>query len=440
MRQSENGELSLSNPRYKRSTEFLNQAEALIPLGSQTFSKSRTQYPVGISPLFMHKAKGCHAWDIDGNKYIDLVSSLASVTLGYQNPIVNAAVRRQLRKGTIFSLPGKLEREVAEKIVDLVPSAESVRFGKNGSDATSAAIRIARAFTGRKIVAVCGYHGWQDWFIGSTSRNKGVPQEISDLTKTFTFNDLASLNQIFKSNCGNIAAVILEPMNSTWPIEGFLRQIRRICSENGTVLIFDETITGFRFAKGGAQELFNVIPDLTTLGKGLANGFPLSAVVGKREIMSEMSEIFFSGTFGGELLSLAAANEVLRMYQQEDIIGQLTAAGELLSELTNEEIVKHSLEKVLFLSGHPTWKFLNWTDHESATAIEIKTYFMQECFKEGILVLGTHNVTTKHTKKIVEKIARVYSKVFSRIAINLKQNQLRELLEVEPLVPLFKVR
>jgi len=430
----------MANSRYRNSSQFLIQAEALIPLGSQTFSKSRTQYPVGISPLFMQKAKGCHTWDIDGNKYIDLVSSLASVTLGYQNPAVNSAVKRQLRKGTIFSLPGKLEYEVAEKIVNLVPCAETVRFGKNGSDATSAAIRIARAFTGRKIVAVCGYHGWQDWFIGSTSRNKGVPNEISNLTKTFAFNNLASLNEIFTSNSGDVAAVILEPMNSTWPIEGFLSEIRRMCSDNGTILIFDETITGFRFAKGGAQEFFRVVPDLTTLGKGLANGFPLSAVVGKREIMSEMSEIFFSGTFGGELLSLAAANEVLRMYQKEDIIGQLTASGDLLSELTNDEIVNHGLQKVLSLSGHSTWKFLNWSDHESATALEIKTYFMQECFKQGILVIGTHNVTTKHTKKIVKEIASAYSKIFSKVAINLKRNKLRDSLEVEPVVPIFKVR
>lgn len=388
----------------------------------------------------MHKAKGCHTWDIDGNKYIDLVSSLASVTLGYQNPVVNAAVRKQLRKGTIFSLPGKLEYEVAEKIVDLVPSAESVRFGKNGTDATSASIRIARAFTGRKIVAVCGYHGWQDWFIGSTSRNKGVPKEVSDLTKTFAFNDLLSLREIFALHPGDVAAVILEPMNSTWPIEGFLTEVRRMCSENGSILIFDETITGFRFAKGGAQELFNVIPDLTTLGKGLANGFPLSAVVGKREIMAEMNEVFFSGTFGGELLSLAAANEVLRIYQQEDIIAQLTVAGELLSKLTIEEIIGNNLQEVLSLSGHATWKFLNWRDHESATALEIKTYFMQECFKEGILVLGTHNVTINHTEKIIKKIAKTYSEIFSKIASKLKNNFLRDDLEVQPLVPLFKVR
>ena len=430
----------MGNSRYEASSEFLSQAESLIPLGSQTFSKSRAQYPVGISPLFMQKARGCHTWDIDGNKYIDLVSSLASVTLGYQNRAVNAAVRKQLRRGTIFSLPGKLEFEVAEKIVDLVPSAELVRFGKNGSDATSAAIRIARAYTGRSIVAVCGYHGWQDWFIGSTSRNKGVPKEISDLTKTFAFNDLQSLIEVFTSNSGNVAAVILEPMNSTWPMEGFLSEIRRLCSESGTVLIFDETITGFRFAKGGAQELFNVIPDLTTLGKGLANGFPLSALVGKREIMNEMSEIFFSGTFGGELLSLAAANEVLRLYQQEEIVDRLIMAGEMLSELTDHEIVRHNLEEVLSLSGHPTWKFLNWRDHEFASALEIKTYFMQECFKEGILVLGTHNVTTMHSKKVINKIVKSYSRIFSKIRTGLLNNDLRRLLEAQPVVPIFKVR
>lgn len=416
------------------------KAELLIPLGSQTFSKSKVQYPVGISPLFMSKAKGCYTWDIDGNKYIDLVSSLASITLGYQHPVVDAAVRQQINQGTIFSLPGQLEHEVAEKIVDLVPSAEQVRFGKNGSDATSAAVRLARAYTGRSLVAVCGYHGWQDWFIGSTTRNKGIPKEVSALTKTFSFNDIESIKQIFTANPNKIAAVILEPMNSVWPTENFLIEIRKICSQNGTVLIFDETITGFRFSNGGAQELFQVIPDLTTLGKGIANGFPLSAVVGKKEIMNEMNEIFFSGTFGGELLSLAAANQVLTMYKKEDVISQLIAAGECLNKLTEESILGHGLQNVLSLSGHPTWKFLNWKDHESATALEIKTYFMQECFKEGILVLGTHNVTIMHSKKVIKNVVNAYSKIFSKIETKLKNHQLIESLEVQPLTPLFQVR
>jgi len=430
----------MNNPRYEESTNFLKLAEKLIPLGSQTFSKSRTQYPVGISPLYVDRAKGCCTWDIDGNKYIDLVSSLASITLGYQNRQVNRAIRKQLKTGTIFSLPGKLEFEVAEKIVNLVPSAEQVRFGKNGTDATSAAIRLARAVTGRQVIAVCGYHGWQDWYIGSTSRNKGVPGVVSDLTKSFGFNNLESVKEIFEQNPGNVAAVILEPMNLSWPEANFLEEVRALCTKQGSVLIFDETITGFRFSKGGAQELFGVLPDLTTLGKGIANGFPLSAVVGKREIMTEMNEIFFSGTFGGELLSLAAANEVLAQHLENKVVPKLYEAGESLSNVTQEALENNHLSEVLELSGHPTWRFLNWKDHESASALEIKTYFMQECFKEGILVLGAHNVTTAHSRNIIERIGHKYSQIFFRLSQSLENNALKSRLEVAPLQPLFKVR
>ena len=430
----------MNNSRYQKSIEFLDKAESLIPLGSQTFSKSRTQYPVGISPLYINKAKGCRAWDIDGNSYIDLVSSLASVTLGYQDSRVDRAVRKQLKLGTIFTLPGQIEFEVAERIVDLVPSAEQVRFGKNGSDATSAAIRLARAFTGRNVVGACGYHGWQDWYIGTTSRNKGVPRAVSDLTKTFLFNNLSSVEEIFSQNPGDVAAVILEPMNSTWPEPNFLENVRSLCTRNGAVLIFDETITGFRFSKGGAQELFGVTPDLTTLGKGLANGYPLSAVVGNKEIMHEMNEIFFSGTFGGELLSLAAANEVLTRHQKDEVVPKLNQAGKLLNETTQKILDENHLNQILELSGHPTWRFLTWKDHESATALEIKTYFMQECFKEGILVLGTHNVTTSHTGKVIEQIGHGYAQILSSLKENLEQGTLKSKLEVEPLQPLFKVR
>ncbi len=430
----------MNNPRYEESTNFLKLAEKLIPLGSQTFSKSRTQYPVGISPLYVDRAKGCHTWDIDGNKYIDLVSSLASITLGYQNRQVNRAIRKQLNTGTIFSLPGKLEFEVAEKIVNLVPSAEQVRFGKNGTDATSAAIRLARSVTGRQVIAVCGYHGWQDWYIGSTTRNKGVPSAVSDLTKSFGFNNLESVKEIFEQNPGNVAAVILEPMNLSWPEANFLEEVRALCTKQGSVLIFDETITGFRFSKGGAQELFGVLPDLTTLGKGIANGFPLSAVVGKREIMTEMNEIFFSGTFGGELLSLAAANEVLAQHLENKVVPKLYEAGESLSNVTQEALEDNHLSEVLELSGHPTWRFLNWKDHESASALEIKTYFMQECFKEGILVLGAHNVTTAHSRNIIERIGHKYSQIFFRLSQSLENNALKSRLEVAPLQPLFKVR
>ncbi len=424
---------------YKNSELFLERAEKSIPLGSQTFSKSRIQYPVGISPLFIAKAKGCRAWDIDGNEFIDLVSSLASVTLGYNDSRITKAVRKQLSLGVSFSLPGVLEAEVAELIQELVPCAEMVRFSKNGSDATSAAIRLSRAYTGKNQVIVCGYHGWQDWYIGSTTRNKGVPKEVSSLTHKIEFNDLVNLKLILEQN-SDIACLIMEPMNSTYPKENFLTEVKKLTAKHGVILVFDETITGFRFSEGGAQELFGVIPDLATFGKGIANGFPLSAIVGKREIMMEMEEIFFSATFGGELLSLAAAKVVLELHRRKQIVPQLNRIGEALNSGLNEIIVNHKFQETLTLSGHPTWGFLHWHDSNGFENSMIKTYFMQEIFKRGILVLGTHNVNTAMNLDDVAKILDKYDEVIRQLKSDINDGTIINNLKVVPLKPLFQVR
>ena len=428
------------NNRYRLSVDHLARAERTIPLGSQTFSKSRTQYPIGISPLYIGKAKGCKVWDIDGNEYVDLVNSLASITLGYGDKGVERVVKKQLRKGVSFSLPGTLEAEVAELIVSMVPSAEMVRFSKNGTDATSAAIRLSRAFTGRDHIAVCGYHGWQDWFIGSTTRNKGVPEVVSALTHKFEYNNIESLKSILEKFSNQFAAVILEPMNIDWPNNNFLEEVKKETQKAGAILIFDETITGFRFDNGGAQSLFKVTPDLSTFGKGMANGFPLSAVVGRREIMMEMEEIFFSGTFGGELLSLAAAKEVLTRYVKEDVCEKLEINGSAIFKEVNSIITENKLETVLKLSGHPSWNFLSWSATADNTDLELKTFFMQEMFKIGILILGTHNISVAHDSKVREKITDSYSKVLKSIRNALENGSLKSQLEVVPLQPLFKVR
>jgi glutamate-1-semialdehyde 2,1-aminomutase len=425
--------------RYSKSEAWLQRAERTIPLGSQTFSKSRTQYPVGISPLYIKKAKGCKVWDLDGNRYIDLVSSLASVTLGYGDSRVDSAVRKQLKSGVTYSLPGTLEAEVAEMICELVPSAEMVRFGKNGSDATSAAVRLARAYTGKDRVVVCGYHGWQDWFIGSTTRNKGVPRTISNLTESFTYNNLDSLRKIIEANT-DIACVVMEPMNSTYPTPGFLEGVRDLTKNHGIILVFDETITGFRFAEGGAQKLFNVIPDLSTFGKGIANGFPLSAVAGSREIMMEMEEIFFSGTFGGELLSLAAAKTVLQLHTKREIVPELQVIGSDLQEKIKLVISQTGSSQFLTLSGHPTWSFLNWSDSDNYDVNFLKTIFMQEMFKNGILILGTHNVNLAHTHHSQNEIQAQYFKALDLISKGVIGNNLKSKLKVSPLTPLFRVR
>ncbi len=426
--------------RYSKSEEQLTRAETVIPLGSQTFSKSKTQYPVGISPLFAKNANGSRLQDLDGNWYVDLVNSLAAITIGYGDREITRAVRKQLSKGIIFSLPGKLEEEVASLIIELIPSAEMVRFGKNGTDATSAAVRLARAYTGRDLIAVCGYHGWQDWYIGSTSRDKGVPYATKSLTKSFKYNDISTLKQLISEFPDQFAAVVMEPMNVNYPSGNFLEDVREICDQNGIVLVFDETITGFRFSTGGAQELFGVTPDLSTFGKGLANGYPLSAVVGKKEIMIEMEEIFFSGTFGGELLSLAAAKVVLEMHKKHNVSSQLVSIGEKLTTKVEEIIRDCHIENVLRLSGHPTWVFLNWTATEDYSVEELKTFFMQEMFQRGVLILNTHNISLAFSKKDLKVVEFAYSATLQALSRAIEQGNLREKLLVKPLVPLFKVR
>jgi len=426
--------------RYQESDALLERALKSIPLGSQTFSKSITSFPKGVSPLFIKKANGSRVWDQDGNEYVDFMNALCSVTIGYNIPEVNAAVSAQLENGVTFSLPHELETIVAEKIIKMVPSAEMVRFGKNGTDATSAAIRLARAYTGKEKIAVCGYHGWQDWYIGSTTRNLGVPQSTRDLTHKFTYNDIESLEKIFIDNNNQVAAVILEPMNVFFPEDNFLENVKELTHKNGAVLVFDETITGFRYAKGGAQEYFGVTPDLTTLGKGLANGFPLSAITGKKEIMKLMEDIFFSGTFGGETLSLAAANVVLDKIANEDIIEKISSTGEKVFSEVQKLIERHQVENIFALKGHPSWSFLTISPINGYVPSQIKTLFLQELFKRGVLNLGTHNISAAHTDKDLETLFKAYDEIFPIIKKNVEDKTLKEALSCDELVPLFQVR
>lgn len=426
---------------FKQSEEFLARAERVIPLGSQTFSKSRTQYPFGASPYFITRGEGSRVWDLDGNEYIDFVNSLCAITLGYQDAEVTRAVRRQLdESGVIFSLPHVLETEVAELICEMVPCAEKVRFGKNGSDATSGAIRIARAHTGRDRVAVCGYHGWQDWYIGSTARNRGVPQATRDLTHNFAYNDLASLKTLFDAHPGEFAAVILEPMNVVPPAPGFLEGLKEMAHAHGALLVFDETITGFRYSNGGAQQHFGVTPDLATFGKGLANGYPVSAIAGRADVMRQMEEVFFSFTFGGEALSLAAAKATLEKLKREPVTAQLAQRGQRLIDGTATIIERHGLGDLFGLAGHPAWSFLTIKDARKHTAFEIKTLWMQEIMERGILSVGTHNMSYAHSEADIDRLLAVYEEVLPFIGRTLDAGELKSTLRCDPLVPLFKLR
>ncbi len=426
--------------RYTKSEEMLGRALKTVPLGSQTFSKSKTQLPFGVSPYFASKAEGAYMWDADGNKYIDFVNSLASITLGYNDPDVTNAVKLQLEKGTIFSLANELEFIVAEKIVTMVPCAEMVRFGKNGSDATAGAIRIARAYTKKDHVLVCGYHGWQDWYIGSTGRNLGVPQSTKDLTHAFQYNDIESLAKLFNIYKDQIAAVILEPVNVFPPKDNFLEKVKEITHQNKAVLIFDETITGFRYANGGAQEFFNVIPDLACFGKGLANGYPVSALAGKAEIMKLMEEVFFSFTFGGETLSLAAADATLDKLVREPVVSHLNEVGISLIKGLKELISDHELEFLFAVEGYPVWSFFIIKDTEWCTAWEIKTLFLQEMFKRGIYTIGTHNMSYAHNQGHVAALLKAYDEFFQLMKKVVLEKNIRNHIHGAILEPLFKLR
>lgn len=426
--------------RYVKSEELLDRALRTIPLGSQTFSKSKTQFPFGVSPYFIERGKGSHVWDVDGNEYVDFINGLCAVTLGYCDPDVDAAVRDQMDQGVIFSLPHPIESQVAEAIVEVIPCAEKVRFGKNGSDATAGAVRVARAHTGRDRVAVCGYHGWQDWYIGATARNLGVPKATRELTHQFVYNDLGSLDRLLKSHQGEFAAVILEPMNTTAPSPEFLAGVKELAHRHGALLIFDETITGFRFSVGGAQEKFGVTPDLATFGKGLANGYPVSAVAGRADVMKLMEEVFFSFTFGGETLSLAAAKATLRKLRAEPVIETMERQGRKVMEGTKALLDKHDLNDVIALSGEPTWSFLTFRDTGGYSLWQIKTLFMQEIFARGILAYGTHNMSYSHSDEDVQKLLSTYDDVFGIIRSAIRMRNLDAQIRCEPLQPLFKVR
>lgn len=426
--------------RYAHSEQLLERALRTIPLGSQTFSKSKTQYPIGVSPFFIQRGRGSHVWDVDNNEYIDFINSLAAITLGYCDPDVDAAVRTQLDDGVIFSLPHSLEMEVAEQLVKLVPCAEMVRFGKNGSDATSGAIRLARAFTHRDRVAVCGYHGWQDWYVGTTARNRGVPQATRDLSHTWTYNDIESLANLFRDYPDQIAAVILEPMNVVEPLPGFLESVKELTHKHGALLIFDETVTGFRYANGGAQQHFGVTPDLATFGKGLANGYPVSAVAGRADVMKLMEEVFFSFTFGGEALSLAAALATMQKLEREPVIETLYRQGKKILVKLESLIVDSGAADFLSVAGNPTWSFMLIKDTKKYSQWQIKTLFLQEMFSRGILMIGTHNLSYSHSDADLDTLFSAYGEVIPILVEAVRHQKLDSMLRCEPLQPLFKVR
>ena len=426
--------------RFEKSTKALKRAESVIPLGSQTFSKSKIQFPVGAAPLFLTHGRGGRVWDVDGNEYVDLVCGLLPISLGYCDPEVDYAIRAQLDRGISFSLATELEADLAERLVDNIPCAEMVRFGKNGTDATSAAIRLARAHTGRDRVIALGYHGWQDWYIGSTTRNLGVPKAVSALTHKLPHNNIEVVKEAVATHKGEVAAIILEAASGEEPKKGYLEELRALTEEEGIVLVFDEIIMGFRQHIGGAQAYYGVTPDLASFGKGMANGMPLSAIVGKAEIMHLMKDIFYSGTFGGEALSLAASIATIDKMLAVNAIDKMHATGQKIANEVTALIKQNKLEHVFKMIGIAPWKIMAISGTESVADNVIQTRFLTEMFRHGILTGGAHNICYAHNDEDVAKIIYAYDKTLSLIKEELDSNSIEKNLQVAPIQPVFKVR
>lgn len=424
--------------RFDRSNAKLEQALEIIPIASQTFSKSHLQYPKNHAPLFIERGKGSHVWDIDGNEYIDMVNGLMAISLGYNDEDINRAITEQLSRGICFSLPAELEYELALLLTEIIPCAEMVRFGKNGSDATSAAIRLARAYTGREKIAVCGYHGWQDWYIGSTARHLGVPEAVRALTQTVPYNDLDVLEKLLKTE--EYAAFILEPMNVVVPKAGYLEGVRALTEKTGTVLIFDEIVTGFHYALGGAQEYFGVTPDLSSFGKGMGNGMPIGAIVGRRDIMKLHDDIFFSGTFGGEALSLAASIATIKKMQREPVIQKLWSSGKNLCEDVEAIIKDNALEDVLSLKGLDPWKVCTFSARGDISDMAIRTFIQKEMIRQGVLLLVSHNMSYAFTEQDHDDVVLAYANTLTDLAAYLKQGTLIDHMDCPVIEPIFRVR
>ena len=420
-----------------KSHKLFQRAKNVIPGQSQTFSKGPTQFVGTISPHYCSRAKGAIIWDVDENQYTDYMMALGPIILGYCDDEVDGAVIEQVKKGSIFSLSHKIEVECAEKISGLIPSAEMVRFGKNGSDVTTAAVRISRAYTGKDKVACCGYHGWQDWYIGSTTRNKGIPNETRRLTLPFEYNNIDSLKSIFDQYSGEIACVIIEAIGLDTPDKNFLNEVKALAHKNNAILIFDEMKTGCRLALGGVEEYTGVMPDLSTWGKAVANGYPLSFISGKKELMQEIDNTFFSFTFGGEAVSIAACVKTLELIQKRQTISHIDQLGQSLKLQFDQCIQHHKLEKYIENKGLSTHFVTVFNGTSEFKGIELKSLLHQELVKRQQLTIGSYMLCGGHSNEHISNFIKQLDDSLKVVSTAIANGRVVESIEGKPVEVIF---
>ncbi len=427
-----------SNENYPNITEsdnWYNRALKVQKPITQTLAKGPGQFTKGVAPKYLQKGKGSHVWDVDGNEYIDFNAAIGPLSLGYTYPAVDEAIKKQLEDGITFSLMHPLEVELSELIQEVIPNAEAVKISKTGADVCSAAIRVARAFTGREKIFCCGYHGWHDWYIGITSRNAGIPEAIQNMTYTFEYNNIQAIKEALDED---VAAIILEPFIFEAPQNNFLQELAQVCRENGTLLIFDEMWTGFRIALGGAQEYFNVTPDLAVYSKACANGMPIALLTGRADVMELFnSEVFSYTTFGGEALSLAASIATIKEIRDKNVPAYLDEKGGIIKDGYNEIAKEFGLENLTKCIGYNCRSMVTFAP-EAGNGLEVKALMQQEMIKRGVLWAGFHNMCFSHSDEDIQYTLSAYREVMPILKEAIESKDVKSYLKGEVLEAVFR--
>ena len=421
-------------------TNKILQKNRKFVAGASTFSKNLDDSAYQYLPFATEKGMGAHIYDYDGNKYIDTIMALGAVILGHANKEVNTSVINQIKKGSTLSLTTRLEGDLSELLVENIPSAEMVRFGKNGNDATTAAVRLARHYTGKDNILFCGYHGWQDWYISKTSMNSGIPADIAKYSHRFTYNNPKSLDELVDTYNKKIACIIMEPVSKELPncasicksckkyskCQGFLNYVRKVATKNNIILIFDEVVTGFRWDLGGYQKKIKVTPDLSCFSKAMGNGFPISALVGKKEIMKKSNEIFYSLTFGSDPIAMAASISTINFLKKNKGLAKINNMGNYFIKNLKILINKYQLGKYIDIIGFSVKNILIIKGNELIDADLIRNFLTQLLAKNKVLNLGFNIFSYSHNKKIMDQLLIAYEKSFFELSKQIKYNNLKD--------------
>ncbi|GAB4427216.1 MAG: aminotransferase class III-fold pyridoxal phosphate-dependent enzyme [Chloroflexi bacterium OHK40] len=437
--------------RPERSYEAYDRALALIPGGTQLISRRPQLYAPGLTPPYAASAAGARFTDLDGNTYLDTMMCVGAAILGYADEAVDAAVVAQIRHGTAYSVSSPLELELAEELVATIPCAEMVRYCKGGGEANAIAVRIARAATGREIVLFCGYHGWQDWYLAANLEGehvldshllpgiqpRGIPNGLRGTALPFRYNDLASLEEQLARHRGEVACIILEASRgASLPAPGFLEGVRALADAHGALLIFDEVVTGFRIALGGAQECFGVLPDLATYAKAISNGYAMGAVVGRREVMQVAAELFISSTYWSDAVGLTAALTTLRELRRRDALAYVGALGEGFRARFDAAAAAHGLR--MRAEGLPQQLAIVLDEGYGTARRAIKDLYVQEMTRRGFFTSLGVSLSAAHREADLDELDAGWAEVFPLLAAAIAAGNVAGRLEVAPSIDAFR--